>query len=258
MDKQLITDYLNYKADKYNCPGFIENDPVSIPHLFTKKEDIEIAGFLAATIAWGQRKSILKSARQLMAWMDNAPYDFIKNATPADVKILEKFVYRTFNGTDCVSFMEALRQVYNHGGLERVFTEGFQKSGNIKGAIQFFRNSFISENVPARTYKHVANPEKGSAAKRLNMFLRWMVRNDNKGVDFGLWKSIHKSALMIPLDLHSGTVARKLQLLNRTQNDWKAVEELTATLRSFDRNDPVKYDFALFGIGVNRDLGWKT
>lgn len=253
-DKQLISDFLNQKAEEYNGPCFIENDPVSIPHLFTKKKDIEIAGFLAATIAWGQRRNILKSARQLMAWMDHAPYDFVVNAEPKDLKTLEKFVYRTFNGSDAVGFITALQQVYKyHGGLEQLFTTGFQKKGNIKGAIACFRNTFI-ENLPARTLKHVANPDKGSAAKRLNMFLRWLVRDDQRGVDFGLWKGIHKSELMMPLDVHSGTVARKLQLLNRTQNDWKAVEELTATLRIFDRNDPVKYDFALFGIGVNKEL----
>lgn len=252
---QHLKEYLDEKVEKYNCPDFIELDPISIPHQFTNRHDIEIAAFLSATIAWGNRKAILKSAKQLMNWMDHSPYDFIANHTENDLKPFENYVYRTFNGKDCIFFLKSLKNIYlNHGGLQKIFTDSFKNSGSIKAAIVTFRELFLSIDHEARTTKHIANPNKGSSAKRVNMFLRWMVRDDNNGVDFGLWKEIDKKHLLLPLDVHTATVARKLELLCRKSNDWKAVEELTNNLRSFDSSDPVKYDFALFGIGVNNDL----
>lgn len=247
-----IKDILENYTFKYNQPDFIEKDPISIPHLFSTKEDIEIAGFLSATIAWGNRKAIVKSARQLIAWMDNSPYDFVKNASEKEFEIFSDFKYRTFNGTDCIFFLKSLQNIYkNHKGLESVFNNGYATNKSVKEAIFSFRNIFFEPIHESRTEKHVANPMKNSAAKRLNMYLRWMVRNDNKGVDFGIWKNISINDLYIPLDVHTGTIARELELLNRKQDDWKALEELMENLRKFDPIDPVKYDYALFGLGVN-------
>ncbi len=254
LDKD-IKALLEKKVRQYNTLDFITLDPVAVPHTFTRKEEREIAGLLTATIAWGNRKAILKSARQLMAWMDNDPFDFVMHATPNEWSTIKHFVYRTFNGTDCLFFLDALKRIYtNHGGLEAVFAHGYQQDLTVKSAIQYFRQVIFEAEHQKRTEKHVANPDKGSSAKRLNMYLRWMVRQDEKGVDFGLWKNIPASALMVPLDVHSGTQARNLGLLLRKQNDWKAVEELTEILRKFDPADPVKYDFALFGMGVNKDF----
>ncbi len=252
---QHLKEFLDSKVEKYNCPEFIETDPISIPHKFTLKEDIEIAGFLTATIAWGNRKAILKAANRLMQWMDNKPYDFILNHTEADLKPFEKFVYRTFNGADCVFFLKSLQNIFvKHGDIECVINSGYLPNKSIKEAINYFRELFFSLPHQKRTEKHFANVEKGSAAKRFNMYLRWMVRNDKKGVDFGLWKQIDMAELMMPLDVHSGTIARKLELLQRKSNDWRAVEELTRKLKLFDAHDPVKYDYALFGLGVNNDF----
>lgn len=252
-DKELKV-FLEEKVKQYNTLDFITLDPVAVPHAFTRKEDIEIAGLLTATLAWGNRKAILKSARQLMAWMDNQPHDFVMHAKPNEWSALGRFIYRTFNGTDALFFLEALKHIYTkHGGLEAVFTRGYQQDSTIKSALEYFRQVFLNANHEKRSEKHVASPAKGSSAKRLNMYLRWMVRQDESGVDFGLWKHIPTRALMIPLDVHSGTQARNLGLLHRKQNDWKAVEELTETLRKFDPGDPVKYDFALFGMGVNKE-----
>lgn len=235
----------------FNSPTFIINDPISIPHQFKKKEDIEISGLLTATIAWGQRISIINNAKNLMLMMDNQPYDFIINADEKELIKFNRFVHRTFNGEDCIYFLIALKHIYNNlGGLENVFTTAFKETGNIFETIVRFREIFFSYPHLERTRKHVSNPANGSAAKRINMFLRWMVRSDNQGVDFGLWKGIRMSALLCPLDLHTGNVARKLGLITRNQNDRKAVEELMIFLRKFDANDPVKYDFALFGMGV--------
>lgn len=255
MDMPHLKEYLDSKVEKYNCIDFIELDPISIPHKFTTKEDIEIAGLLSATIAWGNRKAILKSANKLIQWMDNAPYDFILNHSTPDLKPFEKFVYRTFNGDDCIFFIKSIKNIYlNHSGIENTFTKGFVEEKSIEAAINYFRTVFFSVPHFSRTQKHVANPMKGSASKRLNMYLRWMVRKDTKEVDFGLWNTINPADLMMPLDVHSGTVARKLELLKRNANDWKAVVELTQNLKKFDYTDPVKYDFALFGMGVNKDF----
>jgi len=252
---QHLIEFLEKSVEKYNCINFIENDPISIPHMYSRREDIEISGFLTSIIAWGNRKSILKSANQLMQWLDNSPYDFILNHSPADLEPLKKYIYRTFNGIDCIFFIKSLQNIYiNNYGLEEVFSAGYFKNQNIMENIIFFRNTFLSVPHELRSEKHLANPLKGSSAKRINMFLRWMVRVDNSGVDFGLWRKIKPSDLMIPLDVHSGTIARKLNLLKRNSNDWRAVEELTLKLKQFDANDPVKYDFALFGLGVNGDF----
>jgi uncharacterized protein (TIGR02757 family) len=339
-DNREIIDFLEESYLKYNHKSFIANDPISIPHRFTKREDIEIAGFFAATIAWGNRKSIISNAEKLMLLMDNAPFDFILNHSKKDLKAFEKFVHRTFNGKDCIFFIESLKHIYkNKGGLEAVFrsdlssralpivigTRGInesklnelQSSGkvvsrasttdsekalnlslhhtplssraqsreksasnikritqssregttkqsfiesenlnssasqNIKHHIINFRKAFLETKHLPRTEKHISNPETNSSSKRLCMYLRWMVRQDKKGVDFGIWKSISPSELCLPLDVHTGNVSRALGLLKRTQNDWKAVEEITNVLKTLDANDPVKYDFALFGLGVD-------
>ena len=234
----------------YNHVDFIENDPIQIPHRFTRKEDIEIAGFLAAAIAWGQRKSIIKNANFLMDLMDNSPYQFLMEEK--EFVRFNRFVHRTFNGIDCRFFLNSLKNIYqNYGGLEQVFTDGFQKNETIFGALHHFRNLFLNMPHEARSRKHLSDVTTNSAAKRLNMFLRWMVRKDEQEVDFGLWQGIPASALMLPLDVHTGDVSRSLGLLQRKQNDWKAVEEITGILRTFDAQDPVKYDFALFGMGIN-------
>jgi uncharacterized protein (TIGR02757 family) len=251
---QQLYELLEEKAAFYNNPEFIEKDPISIPHLFTKKEDIEIAGFLAATLAWGQRVTIINKSRELITRMDNSPYDFILNSSEKEAESLSTFVHRTFQGEDCMYFIHTLQQIYSKkGGLEAVFLTGYQENQNIKDSISHFREIFFGSEHLHRTRKHIPDPQKGSASKRINMYLRWMVRNDGKGVDFGIWKNIKTSVLLCPLDLHSGNVARKLGLLKRKQDDWQAVEELTANLRSFDPVDPVKYDFALFGTGVNEN-----
>jgi len=251
-DRELRT-FLEEKYLLYNRDGFIESDPVAVPHCFTLKQDIEIAGFLTATISWGNRKSILASSRRLMSLMDHSPYQFMLCAGPADLKPFLKFVHRTFNGDDCLFFITSLQRIYRRfHSLEPLF--GTLNDQGAAVAVSRFREEFLSPDHLRRTEKHLANPLAGSAAKRINMFLRWMVRNDGRGVDFGLWKSISPSGLVCPLDVHTGRTARRLGLLLRPVNDWKAAEELTASLRKFDPDDPVKYDFALFGAGVSRDF----
>jgi uncharacterized protein (TIGR02757 family) len=245
-----IKEFLDEMVVKYNNPQFIDSDPVSIPHLYTRKEDIEISGFLVATIAWGNRTMILKNGFKLMNLMDNSPYDFIINHTDHDLDRLDGFVHRTFNQVDLAYFIRALKNIYKYkGGLETLFTNSATEFST-QPAISHFKDEFFSLPYPARSAKHISDPERGSAAKRINMFLRWMVRNDNQGVDFGIWKSIAPHQLSCPLDVHSGNVARKLGLLTRNQNDSRALKELDLNLRKMDREDPVKYDFALFGLGV--------
>ena len=245
-----IKEFLNLKAEEYNNSSFIKDDPIQIPHLFNKKEDIEISGFLTSTISWGNRKSIITSSIKMMKLMDNDPYNFIINHSEKDLKNLLKFVHRTFNGYDFMQFIVSLRHIYkNYGGLENIFAQNI-KNQSMHNSIHEFKKIFFEVPYTERTKKHISDPFKGSASKRINMFLRWMVRKDNKGVDFGIWKSIDQKHLSCPLDVHSGNVARKLGLINRKQNDHKAVLELDSILRVFDKNDPVKYDFALFGIGV--------
>ena len=253
MDRYLI-DLLEAKSHQYNRSSFIGDDPVAVPHLFTKKENIEIAGFLAATIAWGQRKTIIRNARNLVQRMDGDPHDFILHLREEDLRVFRGFRHRTFNEEDCIFFMRALSNIYrNHGGLAGVFRESYTESRSIKSALIHFRNVFFEPEHAGRTQKHVADPGSNAAAKRLNMFLRWMVRRDSGGVDFGIWDFISMKDLFLPLDIHTGTVARNLGILKRRQNDWKAVEEVTGVLRELDPADPVKYDFALFGMGMYED-----
>lgn len=250
MTKQELKEFLDEKALQYNHPRFVESDPIQIPHRFSRKEDVEIAGFLASIIAWGNRKMIIGNASKMMALMGDAPFDFVMSFSESDLQRLDHFVHRTFNGQDLKTFMYGLRHMYqNHGGLEAAFAQN-QDSSGMQRAISEFRKLFFEVPHAVRTQKHLSDPMNNSAAKRLNMFLRWMVRNDSTGVDFGLWTSIPPSALSCPLDVHSGNVARKLGLLTRKQNDAKALAELDAALRAMDPQDPVKYDFALFGLGV--------
>ncbi|MEI7591542.1 MAG: TIGR02757 family protein [Deltaproteobacteria bacterium] len=244
-----LRSFLEEKYLQYNTPAFIETDPVSIPHMFSHIEDIEISAFLTATISWGFRKSILQNARHLMEMMDMSPHQFILSFTSSDLKPFRNFVHRTFNGEDCIFFLKSLQNIYlNHGGLQTCFVS-FLGTG-VKPRIGAFRRIFLELPHPPRLEKHIADPQKGASCKRINMFLRWMVRNDGRGVDFGLWKSLSPAELVCPLDLHTGNVARRLGLLKRKINDWKSAEELTDELRKFDAGDPVKYDFALFGMGV--------
>ncbi len=252
MNKSERKEFLDEKYDQYNRITFIDSDPVSIPRRFSKKQDIEIAGFLSATIAWGQRPTIIRNANRLMKWMDESPHAFILNHSQNDLKPFKTFVHRTFNNEDCLCFIRSLKHLYTlHDSLEQAFQPGGTwKEKTVGNAISAFRHQFFSIPHPERSRKHLSDPARGSATKRINMFLRWMVRQDKRGVDFGIWKTIPVSSLMCPLDVHSGNVARKLGLLKRTQNDWQAVEELTAALRKLDPADPVKYDFALFGLGV--------
>lgn len=247
-----LKDFLETKYLQYSTASFIENDPVSIPHRFTAKKDREIAGFLTATISWGQRKTILKNANHLVKLMENTPTDFILHFKKNDLKPIQKFVHRTFNGVDCIYFMQALQHLYKkEGGLQSLFDDSFLKTKNLQQTISIARKNFFSLPHQSRTFKHFPDPLAGSAAKRINMFLRWMVRSDHSGIDFGLWKEIKPADLICPLDVHSGRIARKLGLLKRKQNDWNAAAELTTRLRLFDPDDPVKYDLALFGLGVS-------
>lgn len=250
MTTKELKSFLDEKVIEYNTPEFIDSDPVQIPHLFTQKEDIEISGFLAATIAWGNRKMIIKNSHRMIQLIGESPYDFIMNHQEHHLEQLEGFVHRTFNAIDFAHFIKALQHIYtNHNGLENVFQK-HQTTTSLQPAIHELKKLFFEIPHPQRTTKHISDPLKGSAAKRLNMWLRWMCRQDNNGVDFGIWKNISPSLLSCPLDVHSGNVARKLGLLTRKQNDAKALAELDANLRIMDPKDPVKYDFALFGLGV--------
>lgn len=250
MKKSELKEFLDAKAAQYDHPKFLESDPLQIPHLFTQKADIEISAFLTATIAWGNRKSIINNASRLMGFLHQSPYDFVMHHQESDLEKLSTFVHRTFNGEDLNYFIRSLGHIYqHHGGLENVFSQGVTPH-SVQPAISAFKKVFFELPHPKRTTKHVSDPDRGSAAKRINMFLRWMVRENTTGVDFGLWKKIKPSQLSCPLDVHSGNVARKLNLLKRKQNDAKALAELDQNLRKLDSLDPVKYDFALFGLGV--------
>lgn len=250
MKNTLLKEFLDEKVAEYNNPRFIESDPIQIPHRFSKKQDIEIAGFLTATIAWGNRKSIINNGNRLMDLMGNSPYNYVMDFSDENSEKLTNFVHRTFNSDDLIYFIKALQNIYaKHDGLEGVFSK-YAEADSLQPAIHHFKKVFFELPHQKRTQKHVSDPLKNSAAKRINMFLRWMVRNDNAGVDFGIWKSLSPSQLSCPLDVHSGNVARKLNLLSRKQNDAKALAQLDFALREFDKSDPVKYDFALFGLGV--------
>ena len=240
-----IKEYLNFKTEQYNTSSFIGTDPIQLPHRFTKKEDIEIVAFLVATIAWGNRTSIIRSGNRIIDIMEHDPYHFILNYSSKPIE----FVHRTFNAIDLDFFFRSLRNIYEKGGLEKAFVIHPETEG-VKGRIIQFRELFLNTEHEKRSEKHIPNPQKNSAAKRINMFLRWMVRNDSTGVDFGIWRSIPPSELYLPLDIHTSKNARDLGLITRKQNDWKALDELMKNLKSFDPEDPVKYDFALFGIGA--------
>jgi uncharacterized protein (TIGR02757 family) len=249
LSRQLLSDLLEEKYRQYDRRSFIQDDPISIPHLFKNKEDIEIASFLTITLAWGRREQIIINAKKLMEWMDFSPQQFIYNHTKKDIDVYKKFYYRTFNGDDCVFFLQSLQNIYqNHNGLELAFNSS--NDVNIKEAINNFRHLFFSLPHLQRTQKHVSDPSRNSSSKRLNLFLRWMVRKDSTGVDFGIWDHIKPSELICPLDVHTSRVARKLGLLKVKQDNWNAAVELTNNLKEFDQNDPVKYDYALFGLGI--------
>lgn len=245
-----LKDFLDSKVTQYNKPDFIKSDPLQIPHCYSLKEDIEISGFLTATIAWGNRKSIINNAKRLMELMDHAPYDFVMQHSSKDLKGLKSFVHRTFNGLDCIQFIESLKHIYtHHNGLEGIFNK-YSEKDSLQVAIHHLKQHFFEVEHLQRTQKHISDPLKKSAAKRINMFLRWMIRPNDTKVDFGLWPLLTPSQLSCPLDVHSGNVARKLGLLIRSQNDSRALNELDKNLRKLDPTDPVKYDFALFGLGV--------
>ncbi len=245
-----LKEFLDEKVQQYNNLKFIETDPIQIPHRFTKKEDIEIAGFLTATIAWGNRKSIITNSNRMMDLLGNDPYNFVIQHSKRDLEGLQNFVHRTFNGKDFIQFIRSLKHIYsNHGGLEQMFSKHAEEQ-SLQKSIHKFKNHFFEIEHLERTKKHVSDPLKNSAAKRINMFLRWMVRKDQFGVDFGIWDKISPHQLSCPLDVHSGGIARKLGILERKQNDAKALAELDSKLRQFDSLDPVKYDFALFGLGA--------
>jgi uncharacterized protein (TIGR02757 family) len=247
--------FLDKKVEAFNNISFIKDDPVCLPHLFSKKQDIEIAGFFAAIFAWGIRKTIINKGTQLFKLMDNAPYDFCLHHSDNDLKKLQGFCHRTFNDTDLLYFIAFFKDHYSKNtSLEAAFFNKKTLSSEtnvVENSLNYFNQYFFSpEDVPQRTKKHIASPEKNSSCKRLNMFLRWMVRNDNKGVDFGIWKKIKPSELICPVDVHVARVSRKFNLLNRNAVDWIAAVELTEKLKKFDPEDPVKYDFALFGLGI--------
>ncbi len=252
LDLEQVKELLDEKLDAFNRHDFyVPSDPIQVPHLFGGREDIEVAAFLAAAIAWGQRKTVVANALELARRMDMRPGQFVREASDAELASFADFKHRTFNGQDCVFFLRSLRWIYQrHGGLEEVFSRGFALGRGSFGALAHFREVFLEVDHPPRSRKHVADVRAGSAAKRLNMFLRWMVRRDDRGVDFGLWSRVPMAELSIPLDVHVGRVARALGILSRRQDDWRAVEELDAVLRGFDPSDPCKYDYALFGLGV--------
>jgi len=253
MQNEVLKDFLEAKYRQYATPNFLADDPIQIPHQFSKKQDIEIAGLFAALFAWGQRKTIINKSHDLLARMDHAPFEFVTTSTPKDLKALKSFAHRTFNEDDVAGIVLALRAVYvNFGTLEKLFIHPKDET-DLKNGLHQFKQFFVDAGILKRTERHLPDPFAGSAAKRVNMYLRWMVRKD--AVDFGLWQNISPALLSCPLDVHSGRVARSLGLLKRTQNDWKAVEELNQSLREFDSADPVKYDFALFGLGVYEGFG---
>ena len=252
MEREELRDLLEHLHDKYNRVEFIEPDPISIPHSFTAREDREVAGFLAAAIAWGNRKAIVKSARRMMQYMDNAPADFVRNASEKELQLLQSYVHRTFNGQDFIDFIRGMRHIMErHGGIGEFFEREYEAQGDMARVLSLFRREFFSAEHNPHSEKHLSSIDKGAACKRLNMYIRWFVRRDERGVDFGLWQKIPMSALYLPLDVHTGNMGRALGLLRRKQSDWKATAEITAALREFDASDPVRYDFALFGAGID-------
>ena len=254
-DFQFLKEFLDEKADFYNHPDFIPPDPISIPHRFSLKQDIEIAAFLTATISWGTRKSIINDACKIVDWMENSPFEFVTNFKDSDMAYFRhSSVHRTFNREDLRFFVHSLKRIYTqHSSMEDLFLLNSSED-NFYHAIERFRKFFLEDEPEHRGRKHLSSPYKNSAAKRLMMFLRWMVRRDSRGVDFGLWKSVSPSHLSVPLDVHTGNISRQLALITRKQNDWKTVMEMDAVLRKFDASDPAKYDFALFGLGIDKQF----
>ncbi len=255
MTEKDLKDFLDRKSEQYNQPSFITLDPISIPHAYSRKQDIEIAGLFAATLAWGQRITIVRKCNEFLARMDNDPYRFIMDHTQKDLKLFHDFKHRTFNTTDTLYFISFLKWFYkHHDSLEEAFATD-TNAANVQAGLVNFHNLFFSlKDYPTRTRKHVATPDRKSTCKRLNMYLRWMVRNDSRGVDFGIWKKLKPAQLICPCDLHVDRVGRRLKLISRKQTDWLTAIELTKNLALLDRNDPVKYDFALFGLGIEE--GW--
>ncbi|MBR5200931.1 MAG: TIGR02757 family protein [Alistipes sp.] len=254
MSREEMRDLLERLHDRYNNESFIEADPISVPHSFTNTVDREIAGFLAATIAWGNRRAIVQSAHRMMRYMDNAPEDFVRNATQSDMEYLRTYVHRTFNGVDFQDFVRGLRHIITKwGSVGNYFESRYEEHGDLRPVFSDFRRDFFAVEHDAHCEKHLSSIDKGAACKRLCMYLRWFVRHDDRGVDFGLWRRIPMSALYMPLDIHTGRMGRNLGLLGRKQSDWKAVEELTASLRELHVDDPVRYDYSLFGLGISGD-----
>lgn len=252
MNKEELRDLLEHLHDKYNRPEFIEPDPISIPHSFSDRHDREIAGFMAATIAWGNRKAIVKSAARMMQYMDYSPADFVRNASASELAHLQSYVHRTFNGQDFTDFVLAIRGITERwGGIGEFFEQNYVATQSIPQVLSLFRKEFFSIEHNPHCEKHLSSIDKGAACKRLNMYLRWFVRRDDRGVDFGLWKKIPMSALYLPLDVHTGNMGRALGLLTRKQSDWKATDEITCSLREFCSDDPVRYDYSLFGAGID-------
>ncbi len=254
IDFQELKLFLDEKADFYENKSFIENDPLQIPHRFTLREDIEISAFLTATISWGNRKSIINSAEKMLNYMENSPFDFVKNFTEKDLKLFkDKSIHRTFNGDDFSFFLNRLKVIYNENqSLEKLFLLK-ENETDFYHALERFRTTFLG-GMEHRSKKHISSTYKNASAKRLVMFLRWMIRQNSRGVDFGLWKNTNQKYLSVPLDVHTGNISRQLNLIQRTQNDWKTVVEMNEVLRKMDADDPAKYDFALFGLGVSGDF----
>lgn len=254
MSRDEMRDLLERLHDRYNNESFIEADPISVPHSFTNTVDREIAGFLAATIAWGNRRAIVQSAHRMMRYMDHAPEDFVRNATEGDMEYLRSYVHRTFNGMDFQDFVRGLRHIITEwGSVGNYFESRYEEHGDLLPVFSDFRRDFFNVEHDKHSEKHLSSIDKGAACKRLCMYLRWFVRHDDRGVDFGLWRRIPMSALYMPLDIHTGRMGRNLGLLERKQSDWKAVEELTASLRELSAEDPVRYDYSLFGLGISGD-----
>ena len=254
MSHEEMRDLLERLHDRYNNESFIEADPISVPHSFARPVDREIAGFLAATIAWGNRRAIVQSAHRMMRYMDNAPEDFVRNATESDMEYLRTYVHRTFNGVDFQDFVRGLRHIITKwGSVGNYFETRYEEHGDLRPVFSDFRRDFFAAEHDPHCEKHLSSIDKGAACKRLCMYLRWFVRHDDRGVDFGMWRRIPMSALYMPLDIHTGRMGRNLGLLGRKQSDWKAVEELTASLRELNADDPVRYDYSLFGLGISGD-----
>lgn len=252
MQKEELRELLETLHDRYNRPEFIEPDPISIPHSFSSREDREVSGFLVAAIAWGNRKAILKSGRRMISYMDDAPADFVRNASERELQHLQSYVHRTFNGGDFIDFVRGMRHIVElSGSLGEYFESRYEATRDMARVLSDFRHDFFRCDHNPHSEKHLSSIDKGAACKRLNMYLRWFVRHDDRGVDFGLWRRIPMSALYLPLDVHTGNMGRAIGLLTRRQNDWKATAEITAALREFDAEDPVRYDFSLFGAGID-------